>query len=122
MVAKVVDEWTLVINKGSNEGIEVGQRFLVYAIGDVIKDPETNTELEALEIVKGTGKVIHLQQSIATISSDMKTAPSRTIRRKKNRALNALAMLTGPEEIEETLPPESIPFESPEVGDIAKPV
>lgn len=122
-VAKVIDEWSLVLNKGAKDGIEIGQRFLIYAVGEVIKDPDTGDELEALEIVKGTGKVTHLQENIATISSDMKSSPHRTIRRiKKKNALNALAMMLGPEEIEETLPAEKIPFDGAEVGDIAKTV
>lgn len=129
-VAKVIDRYTVVINRGEKHGIKVGQRFLIYSIGDEILDPDTNESLGNLEIVKGTGRVIHSQEKIATIASDMKSSPSRTVRRVKesdplgirgaSRAFRAISGAT--QEIEEQLPPEKIPFEDPTVGDIAKPI
>ena len=124
-VAKVRDEYTLVLNKGANDGIKPGQRFLIYSLGEEIIDPDTQKSLGQLEIVKGTGKVTHLQPSMATLQSDMKTPPSKAIRRiKKNDpfGLSGLASIMGStnEVIEETLPTETLPFEDPETNDIAK--
>lgn len=121
-VAKVVDEFTLVINQGSEHGIDAGQRFLIYAIGDEIFDPDTKQTLGQLEVVKGTGKVTHVQPKMATISSDMKSPPGRTIRKMGGQNLagwRAFALL-GAGEVEEVLPPEPTPFNSPEVGDLVK--
>ena len=72
-VVKVIDEFTLVINIGSDDEIEKGQRFLVYSISpDDIIDPDTNESLGKLEIVKGTGTVTHVQEKMATIESSEK--------------------------------------------------
>ena len=120
-VAKVVDEFTLVINFGSEEGIRVGERFLVFAVGDEIFDPDTKQTLGQLEIVKGTGKVIHVQAHMSTVVSDMTSPPGRTIRKPGVGfdALKAFAVLEM-REIEEVLPPEPKPFSSPARGDLVK--
>lgn len=117
-VARVIDNCTLVLNKGSKDSIKIGQRFLVYIIGEQITDPDTGAWLEKLEVVKGTGKVTHLQESISTITSDMKGPVSRTVRKVKT----APSWFNFPEEITETIPSEKVPFEDPQVGDLAKPV
>ena len=54
----------------------------------------------------------------------MKTGPTRIIRSKTGVSplvpASVLNMIGGRQEIEEHLPPESIPFENPEVGDLVK--
>ena len=122
-VAKIIDEFTLVINKGREDVVSEGERFLIYSIGEEILDPDTKKSLGKLEIVKGTGKVLHVQSRLSTISSDMKSAPTRTIRKKIGRipAIPTLATIMGREqEIEEYLPSDPIPFDNPEVGDFVK--
>ncbi len=125
-IAKVIDRYTLVLNKGEKDGIKVGQRFLIYSIGDEIIDPDTKESLGNLEIVKGTGRVTNLQDKMATIGSDMKSSPSRTVRRVKEgdplgiRAITRAFGGSTTQEIEEQLPPEKIPFEDPTIGDMAK--
>jgi hypothetical protein len=125
-VAKVRDEYCLVLNKGSNDNLKVGQRFLIYSIGEEIIDPDTQKSLGQLEIVKGTGKITHLQPTMSTIQSDMKTSPSKTIRRIKKQdpfGLGRLSSVLGTNEVvEETLPTEAVPFENPVVNDLAKPI
>lgn len=119
-IAKVIDSYDVVINKGSESGIKMDDKFLVYELSeDEIIDPESGDSLGRLEIVKGRGRVIHLQEKIATLRTD-KTFPStRTIRRKS--PLSTLAML-GSEVVEEQGTPELDPFDDPKVGDKAKPV
>ncbi|MGD0696311.1 MAG: hypothetical protein ABSB82_15775 [Terriglobia bacterium] len=122
-IAKIIDQYTLVINKGANHGVRVGQRFLVYAFGEEVVDPDNRQSLGRLELVKGTGKVTHVQPTMSTISSDMKSAPSRTIRRKQPSARIYWDFLRqGPEEVEEVLPAAALAFEEVEIGDLAKPV
>lgn len=123
-VANVRDEYTLILNKGSNDGIKPGQRFLIYSLGEEIIDPDTQKSLGKLEIVKGTGKVTHIQPTMATIRSDMKTPPSKAIRRiKRKDPFGGLAGIFGTDEaIEETLPTETVPFDEPAMNDIAKPI
>ena len=55
-VVKLLDEYKIVINKGANDGIKVGQVFLVYKEDEELFDPDTNESLGRLEIVKGKGK------------------------------------------------------------------
>lgn len=123
-VAKVIDEYTIILNKGAKDGIEIGQRFLIYSLGDEIIDPETEENLGRVEIVKGTGKVTHLQDMLATVGSDMKTSPQKTIRKSKPGGLAAFSKLYsfGTEEVEEYLPPQSLPFEDVQYGDYARPI
>lgn len=70
-VASVRDPHTLVINRGSEHGINKGQRFMVYTLSEEeIEDPETEDSLGHLEIVKGTGRATHVQEKMTTIKSD----------------------------------------------------
>lgn len=122
-VAKIIDDYTIVINKGSKNGVKEGQRFLIYEIGEEIFDPVTKESLGKLEIVKGTGKVAHLQENMATISSDMKAPPLRNIKRVRGSSQSSfwgLRSMFEPDEIEEQLPSEKIAFDNPKVGDLVK--
>ncbi len=71
-VAKIIETDKIVINKGAIDGIEEGMRFLVYEEGDEILDPVTKKSLGKLENPKGTFKVIHLQEKITILLSELK--------------------------------------------------
>lgn len=120
-VAKVVNSEEIIINKGSSDGIQIGQKMFIYAMGEEIRDPDSKEILESLEIVRGTGKVVHVQKKVAHVRTDMKTPSNRTIS-KKNPTLNALNVFGSmmAEEITEILPAQPVPFENPEVGDLAR--
>ena len=122
-VAQVRDEYTVVLNKGSEHGITDGQRFLIYAIGDEVTDPDTGKALGALEIVKGTGRATHVQAKMCTVASDMVARAGRTIIRRtaSPNARGWLGMFGAlSPATEEVLPAETIPLEDPRVGDLAK--
>lgn len=113
------DDYKVVLNVGRNDGIRNNQRFLVYALSDhEIIDPDTKKSLGFLEIVKGSGKVVHVQDNMCTIESDKyKSTPVR----KKIRNAGVLSSLYEPvEEIVTTN--EHFPFDDPEIGDLAKPI
>lgn len=116
VVSRIVDEYTIVINRGSDDDIRKGQKFLVYGIDDEVIDPETNESLGHLEIVRGRGVITHLQQKMATLKSDEKL-PSKVI---KKRNLGLLSM--GTEIIEESENNTLLPFDDPEINDKAKPL
>lgn len=106
MVAKVIDPYTLVINKGSKDGVQMYQDFLIYEESvDEIIDPETNDILEKLEIIKGEGSVTHLQEKISTIKSSKFS---------NNNIFGYVAL--GKPNIEN----KREPFSDPSVGDKAK--
>jgi len=117
-VIKVIDYYEkVVINRGAEHGIKEGQRFLIYALDEELLDPDTGESLGRLELVRGTGKVIHVQEKISTIQSDKKVT-ERTIKRYKNSAWRAF---NGTDE-EEMMTPSNVPFDNPENGDLAKPL
>ncbi|MCQ9473596.1 hypothetical protein NRB15_24970 [Pseudomonas alliivorans] len=67
-VVGIVDEKTVIVNVGEGT-VEVGQTFLIVSLGPVIKDPDTDEDLEQLEIVRGRARVTHVQQKISTLTS-----------------------------------------------------
>lgn len=121
-VADIINPLRLVINRGENDGIRLQQRVLVYSISDEeIKDPNTGESLGYLEIVKGTGRVVHLQDKLATIESDK----TRSYLRKLVSPSYPVSFLRDvpfrrDQEVIEVSEP--VPFESPEVGDFVKPI
>lgn len=117
-VAKIVSGNELIINKGSEDGVKPGQVFIVYTIGEDIIDPDTGEVLEKLEVVRGTGKAVHVQERIASIKSDMKSPANRTVRRKPPTF--GLRGIFGPEEVVETIPFDTLDFVDPEVGDLVR--
>lgn len=121
-VVKVIDDYRVVINRGLNHKIKLGQRFLIYKLEETETiDPLTNESLGNLEIVKGTGKVTHIQEKMATIEADRKGSPEkRIIKRKTPGGLFAF----GTEQEEETIVPSSelVPFDDPSIKDKAKPI
>ncbi|WP_338440967.1 hypothetical protein VZG28_08580 [Synechococcus elongatus IITB4] len=123
-VASVESEFELVLNIGSNGGISVGQRFLVYTLGKEIFDPVSGESLGNLEVINGTGTVVHVQERICTIKSDMTAkAPKKTTTR--NRLTSPISPLfrSGEQLIEELLePPQPVGFSSPSVGAFARPI
>ena len=115
-VASVLDDYKLVLNAGSNSNIKVGQRYLIYSLGDEeIIDPDTNESLGFLEIVKGTGKVTHVQDKMCTVESDEYKILPKTTRKRKSYSIFSDSI------VEETEPErEQLPFSDPVIGDFAK--
>lgn len=130
-VIKVLDEYKIVINRGSRDGIKIGQRFLIYADTDeLLQDPDTLEGLGNLEIFKGTGKAIYVKEKWATIESDQRRAPERkTVTKTRNNPVGVASITAAlgysPQiEVEETIemPAKRIPFEDPSDGDKVKPI
>ena len=68
-VAKVLSDREVILNKGANDDIKEGLRFVVFSIGDEILDPNTRESLGCLELVKGKGEVVHVHERICTIET-----------------------------------------------------
>ncbi|MFI5352859.1 MAG: hypothetical protein ACHQZS_07835 [Candidatus Binatales bacterium] len=113
VVVHVVDDSRVAINHGSRNGVKLGQRYLLYELGEEIKDPVTGENLGRLEIVKGTGTATHVQERMATISSDRKASGRRIIKR---------PFFTFGPETEERIDTYNEAFDSPKLGDHARPV
>ena len=69
LVAKVIDSQTVVLNKGAQDGISEGNKFVVFSLGEQVHDPRTGESLGLLEEVKGKGKVVHVQDRVCTIET-----------------------------------------------------
>lgn len=99
-VVEVLSPTRLIINKGTLNGVRMGQRYLLYKQSDKeIVDPVTGKRLGQLEIPKGTGKVINVEPHWAMVESDTFSDRQFTLR------------LDMREE-----------FTDPEIGDLVKPV
>lgn len=116
-VIDVIDQFKVVINRGAAD-VRKGQRFLIYAVGKELFDPETKESLGRLELVRGTGAVTHVQEKLATITSDRRTAP----RRKVVKPMEPYYMIRGRGEETTEEPGTALPFDDAENGDYAKPV
>jgi len=64
-VAAIKDMYTIVINKGSDDGVEDGMHFVIYEPGEEIKDPDTNILLGNFEYVKAKVKVTYVSEKYA---------------------------------------------------------
>jgi hypothetical protein len=110
-VAKVIDQYKLVINKGSIDGIRESQRMLVYYIdNEEIKDPDTGKSLGYLEFVRGTGKIIFVKEEYSILESDSiypKYFPPSPLFSFSSDILKAGTLK---------------PFDKPQVGDLVKPI
>ena len=106
-VAKVIDEYQIVINKGKNHEIKKGDRFLIYRLDEEINDPDTGESLGVLELIIGKGEVIHVQDSMSTLKSTDK---------KNIKIRNTLGFFP------ERTDTEDVPFDGAETGDLAKPI
>ena len=69
LVAKVIDRQTVVLNKGAQDGISEGSKFVVFSLGEEVHDPKTGESLGILEEVKGKGQVVHVQDRVCTIET-----------------------------------------------------
>ncbi len=121
-VVKIIDDYKIVINKGSESGVKMNQTFLIYRLAEEIIDPETNENLGNLEVIIGRGIVTHVQEKIATLTSNTVRKENKRIIRRNNPNLGAFMGLLG--DSEEIIEPTSdtVPFEDPQKGDLAKPV
>lgn len=111
-VVHVKDDYQLSINRGEVDGISIGQRFFIYGMTEEeIIDPETGETLGFLELVRGTGKIIHVQKRMATIESDMHTP-------KRKKKLRIAFSIIEEEEVGGGLEV----FDEPRTGDLARPI
>jgi len=120
-IAEIIDDYTLVMNRGSRHGVKNRQKFLIYGTSDEeIIDPETGKTLGFLEIVRGIGTISHVQENISTISAEIRFKPARTIRRKKTGVWGFME----PEVIETVEDSSEVltAFKNAQKGDKARPV
>lgn len=127
-VVHVDEDWghgpfELVIGWGSDHGVKVGDRFLIFGHGPRILDPESGEDLGVLEVVRGRGVVTHVQDRIATVRSIEKGRPRGATRRVvRQPAMGALSIALGGVVEEEITADEDRPFANAQRGDLARPI
>lgn len=116
-VATILDNGlSVVINRGLTSGVREGMRYLIYNLGDEIRDPETNEPLGTLEIVCGIGVVRHVQEKLSTIVSCKKDTSVTKIIKPKCLMRGFERLMPETEERTE----QAIPFNGVQVGSLAK--
>ena len=75
-IAKIVDESTVIINRGAKAGVREGMKFAILAGGDAVADPDTGEALGTWEIVKDYVKTTHVQEKIAVCTAAKTAADS----------------------------------------------
>ena len=99
-VAATSDRFTIVMNRGSEHGVEVGDKFLVIGLGQLIIDPDTQEVLGRLEIVRGKVSVTHVQEKLATARSCEfeKFSDVKEIKKVTSRGVGGFASFMGPQD------------------------
>lgn len=119
-VVFVIDEQKVAINRGQEDGVQMGDKFLIFRLGEQIVDPDTGDNLGQLEIVIGRARVAHVQDRLSTLESiSTKNIPGRKRIIKKTGTIALLGI--GEEEIEEN-PSTVIQDLDAAQGDLAKPI
>jgi hypothetical protein len=78
-VARILNKYEVVINRGSIHGVEEGMRFIIYEPGEDIIDPETQASLGKYEYVKRKVRVVNVSDKFSTAKSDETYETSRTL-------------------------------------------
>ena len=65
-IARILDEYTVVITIGYEHGVEEGMRFIIYEPGDEVKDPDTGDSLGTFEYVKAKVEATNVNEKFST--------------------------------------------------------
>ena len=66
-VAAIIDDTTLVLNVGSEQGVEEGMAFAIFALHGEIEDPDSGQPLGRWEVVKARVVATHVQARLCTV-------------------------------------------------------
>ena len=59
-IIKIIDEYRVVINAGSNDSINTSDKFEIYVEGNEVFDPDTNELLGTLDYVKAKVEAVDI--------------------------------------------------------------
>lgn len=120
-VAAVISKFKVALNIGKDDGVEVGQDFIIYRQGDIVRDPDSGENLGIFEEVVGRGVVTYVQDRISTLESSEILEGGRKVIRKSLPGISGLSGLFVPTTEEVMQEPDQIkPFQNAMVGDMAK--
>lgn len=108
----------VVINRGSDDNVKEGDRYIIYGVGDSIHDPETGENLGKLELVRGRGRVVHTQDRLAHVRCTEKGEAQHKKITKKGAPLTMRIFEV--DTVEEEVSASNLPFVGVCVGDHAR--
>ena len=76
-VAALIDDTTLVLNVGFQEGVQEGMSFVIFAEYQEILDPDSGEPLGKWEMVKAQVVVDHVQERMCTVRSALVSEKDR---------------------------------------------
>ena len=68
-IAAIINDYEVVLNIGSEHGVTEGMIFVIYELGENIKNPENEEDLGKLEIIKGIIKIKNVQEKMSFAES-----------------------------------------------------
>lgn len=104
--------WEVVLNIGAQDGVSLHQKYVIFSLGPELKDPNTDESLGCFEVVRGQGRVTHVQERMCILRSQNTRSAARS-------ALNAMVSITGGR-VSGELQEVAAPFEDIYVGDLAR--
>jgi hypothetical protein len=119
-VLEIITTTKVILNCGSNNGIRLGTNFLIFGLSKPLFDPETNAELGPAEIVRGKGRVTHLQNNLCTVESVLTEQGTTKVIKRSSDSLFRIPGLASPEIEEISSTPRLKEFERIQVGDYAR--
>ena len=114
-VVEIITKTKIILNCGSDHGVKLNFRFIIYGLSKPLIDPVTNEELGQAEIIRGEGTVTHVQDKLCTVESTLFKEGTKRIIRKTNPY--EYGSTTEEEIIGEKKRKE---FDSVQIGDYAK--
>ncbi len=87
-IADIVDDYTVVVNLGSTDGVKRTHRYGIFSESDPIEDPETGEKLGRIEYKKAEVKPVKIHDEYSVMETDETvggfsfTLPGRTRRKK----------------------------------------
>jgi hypothetical protein len=106
-VAKILAVDRIVINRGTADGVGIGDTYIIYELGEAVLDPDTQEDLGKLQIIKGRAAVVSVQGRLAVLDSIEYEAPD-----KFTSIFSPLVTMSAPQKIVK-------PFADVKVGDLA---
>jgi hypothetical protein len=74
-IIKIIDEYRVLINAGSNDDLSIGQHLEVFKLGQEIFDPETNESLGTLDSIKSNLVVTTVYEKMCICENRNKANP-----------------------------------------------
>ncbi|MFB3787868.1 MAG: hypothetical protein ACE15F_16030 [bacterium] len=77
-VVSILDDQRLIVNLGLEQGVAMGDRFVVYEEGGEITDPSTQQTLGKLELIKTQVEAVHVQEKMSLLMPILKQTTTQS--------------------------------------------